>query len=122
MQPTEDEALDDVTAAYKKASGADASRPSSSARAAILADAKRVADGAALNSRTARAAMPAANDSWWNWKIAASLATLGIAGVLALQTLRPLSKSSAWRSSRHPRLLPSRSWRLRQQPTRRRSQ
>ena len=86
--PPDDNELDDVTAAYRRASAADASHPSEQTRAAIFAEAHRVAANAARNSPAARTAQPAANDSWWNWKIAAGLATLGLAGVLTVQTLR----------------------------------
>jgi hypothetical protein len=72
-----DDAADDLTAAYRRAGAIDGSRPSAATRAAILAEAGRLT-----------ANPSAANDSWWSWKAAASIAVLGLAGVLAVRTFR----------------------------------
>jgi hypothetical protein len=72
-----DDAADDLTADYRRAGAIDDSRPRAATRAAILTEARRVA-----SSPTA------ANDSWWNWKAAASVAVLGLVGILAVRTFR----------------------------------
>lgn len=89
----------DLDAAYARASHADGSRPSLSARASILANAQReaatraaqIADAAGPGAeRIARRIGPAAaaNDSWWNWRAAAGFVGVGFAGVMALWLYR----------------------------------
>jgi hypothetical protein len=67
-----DAALDDR---YRRASAADAGRPSHATRAAILAR-------AAEQARQARRAVPAANDARLAWRAAAGVAVMGVAVLL----------------------------------------
>jgi len=72
---------DDVTAAYRRTSDAEAGQPSPVTRATILAEAR-----AASLRRT-----PAANDSRYVWRAAAGLAVIGVAVLLWRQVDRHVS-------------------------------
>jgi hypothetical protein len=78
---------DELMQAYRRASANDGSRPSEWVRESILARSRRVVTS--RNNAAERSlplATPAANGFSWKWKAAASLAAVGLAGLLALQT------------------------------------
>lgn len=93
MNDFDDDAADELTLHYRRASAADSSRPSQQTRAAISAQARKVmayrttraADEAALAQMEAS---PAANDSRWRLRAVAGLAAVGLAGLLAMQAIR----------------------------------
>ena len=94
--PPEENRPDQLIEAYRRASANDASRPSEPVRASILAQSKHIA--ASQSNAAARSlapTAPAANESRWKWKLAASLAALGIAGLLAVQTLITVPRGAA---------------------------
>jgi hypothetical protein len=73
--PPNEEPPDELTAAYRRLSSADESRPSAQVRAAIQARATLAV--AAQNRATA------ANEHRWQWKAAASVAVAGLVGLIA---------------------------------------
>ena len=83
-EPDRDDTDRELDRAYARASLADGSRPSPSARASILATAQR--EAAARATQTAGAG--AANDSLWSWRAAAGLAGIAFVGVMALWLYR----------------------------------
>jgi hypothetical protein len=100
MNDIDDDAADELTLRYRRASAGDPSRPSQQTREAISAQARKV-----MTHRTTRAAdeaalaqmeaLPAANDSRWKLRAVAALAGIGLAGVLAVQTFRQAPKLDA---------------------------
>jgi hypothetical protein len=90
MNDIDDDAADELTLRYRRASASDPSRPSLQTRAAIGAQARtamtfrssRAADEAALAQLESS---PAANDSRWKLRAVAGLAGVGLAGLLATQ-------------------------------------
>ena len=87
-RPPEENPRDELIEAYRRSSADDRSRPSEAVRASILARARLVATSRDQSAEVAFApGRPAANDSRWHWKVAASLAAVGLAGLLAVQTL-----------------------------------
>ncbi len=85
---TADDEADEVLAAYRRASVADAGRPSAKTRDAILAEARAVAGRRA----------PAANDSRFSWRMAAGLAVVG----LALLVWRQLPREAVVPAAQEP--------------------
>jgi hypothetical protein len=83
MSEHDDDTGDELSAAYRRASAADAGQPSAATRAAILAEARAVA---------AKRTAPAANEPWFRRSaisgLAASIAIAGVALVLWRQTGR----------------------------------
>jgi len=84
MSSPEDETPDETFDAYRRASGAEAGRPSAATRAAILAEAR----AAAAARAAATPPKPAANSPWFAWRIAASLLVVGVAVLLWRQLPR----------------------------------
>lgn len=86
--PPQENLPDELIEAYRRASANDRSRPSERVRESILARSKHVVTS--RNNAAERpfaSATPAANESRWKWRAAASLAAVGLAGLLAVQTL-----------------------------------
>lgn len=81
MNTPDDEPVDEVMSAYRRASEAEAGGPASSTRAAILAAAR-----AAALRRT-----PAANQSLYAWRAVAGIAVLGVAVLLWRQADRSVT-------------------------------
>lgn len=81
MNTPDDEPVDEVTSAYRRASEAEAGGPASSTRAAILAEAR-----AAALRRT-----PAANQSLYAWRAVAGIAVIGVAVLLWRQADRSVT-------------------------------
>ena len=73
---------DALDAAYRRASAADASRPSDATRAAILANARTVAATAGEQAKPAiETRRPAANDPFW-WRSAAASVAIAVVGLM----------------------------------------
>jgi hypothetical protein len=81
MNSQDDEADDELTRAYRRASDAEAGRPDPAVRAAVLAEAR-----AAALRRT-----PAANDRRFLWRAVAGVAVLGVAVLLWREVQVPLT-------------------------------
>jgi len=75
MSAPEDDISDELEDAYRRASAAEAGRPSGATRAAILAEAR----AAAAARAAATPPKPTANEPWFSWRIVASLAVVGVA-------------------------------------------
>jgi hypothetical protein len=89
IPPSEENQSDELIRAYRRASATDRNRPGQHVRATILARARQlVSAGGVATEHAVASAPPAANDSQWKWKAAASLAAVGLTGLLALQTFR----------------------------------
>ena len=84
----DDDAPDALTREYRRAHADDQLRPAAATRAAILAEARRVAAQVTPSARPVPPLPPAANDTWWNWKAAASIAVMALAGVLSWRVFR----------------------------------
>ena len=94
------DALDE---AYRRASGADSSRPSDQTRAAILANARAVAAAAREQAKPAIATeRPAANDPFW-WRSAAASVAIAVVG---LMIWAPHFESNSVQGSSAPRQEP----------------
>jgi hypothetical protein len=81
--------------AYRRASAGERSGPSPQIREAILQHAARLAAGPDHTKESSlRKGMAAANDWRWKWQAAASVAAIGLAGLLALHTFRSAPPSA----------------------------
>ncbi|MFI4868001.1 MAG: hypothetical protein ACHQDD_01445 [Steroidobacterales bacterium] len=86
---------DELIDAYRRASADERSRPSEQVRASILARSRLVVSSRDRSAERALAsAPPAANESRWKWKLAASLAAVAMAGLLAVQTFVTLPRGA----------------------------
>jgi hypothetical protein len=91
--PSQETPPDDLLQAYHRASAHERSVPSAQVRAAILARSKQpgvlwnnAAEGHDVAEHPIASGRPAANDSHWKWKAAASVGAAGLVGMLAWQT------------------------------------
>jgi hypothetical protein len=91
--PSRETPPDELLEAYRRASAQEHSTPSERVRAAIMACSKQPAarwDNAAEGHDRAQHPIAmgrrAANDSHWRWRVAASVAAVGLAGMLTWQT------------------------------------
>jgi hypothetical protein len=81
---------DELTERYRAASAGDPARPSDAVRQSILAHAGTVAmDHARQRMASGRSQRPAANDSSWRVRVAASVIVAGLATVLAWRSHSP---------------------------------
>jgi hypothetical protein len=89
IPPPEGNLPDELVRAYRRANATDRSRPGQHVRATILARARQLVGAGGVATEHAVASVPpAAIDSQWKWKAAASLAAVSLTGLLALQTFR----------------------------------
>ena len=93
---SEEDAADQLVQAYRRASAGERSGPSPQIREAILQHAARLtAAPDRINETSFRKSMAAANDWRWKWRAAASVAAIGLAGLLALHTFRTPSPNTS---------------------------
>jgi hypothetical protein len=85
--PPPDDLPDELTEAYRRASEADLRRPDARVRAAVMKK-------AALAGRHGRS-FEGSGIGHWKWKAAASVAAVGLIGILSLQSYRSPSKQAA---------------------------
>ena len=87
MTPPEQQ--DELTQRYRQASAADTRRPAAGVRGAVFAHARMLAGARQRNTGTTKQAVkplaPAANQARWKMSMLASVAVLGLAGLLMLQ-------------------------------------
>jgi hypothetical protein len=83
---------DELERAYQRASERAAVRPGPQVREAILAQARRAA---AASAHQAGVSPPAANDARWHWQAAASVAAVGLVGLLSWHFARVAPPSPA---------------------------
>ena len=80
---TPDTVRDPLLERYHEANALDAARPDPRLRETVLAHARAMATRPVIGEPPSRQAP--ANDRLWNWRLVASLATLGLVGLLVLQ-------------------------------------
>jgi len=95
--PSQEDPSDEVTEVYRRLSNLDPSRPSSRVREAIHAHARLSSSKPLQAAAVDRldSATPSANHPHWQWRAAAGIAVVGLAGLIAWQQLHLAAPFSA---------------------------